>query len=395
MEEESKKFTNYYLSTFIDYLLFSDADLNEAETINMINDDMFLNVFLNKLNKSKEKYSYPESVLGRMKTIIESLNNSVLLDEIKNQYNIISNNTSNDIYFDELSTKFMRLEYLNEDELLVDKDLIEKSIAFDYITIYTLIDDNMDIQKSPLYISSIKKFLYEYPEMFIDKKINKRAMEILKNQDDEEKDNLLYKIKHIDKFQTNNFSYMNFKYLYEYILIQNMLIDSVFMEKNADKIKDVTLNTLYNMIDLQIIGDERAKKNALEIMYTYKENNIYNMEDSEKKEFIDQYNDYLGKLNCLNSSDILINIENGVRLSGIKIFRPIINIDKYIRNDLKFLNYLIYDEELDIDSYELELTINKLLKMYPYMFENDEIYEKTMNCISKKQSRKIKNIYRR
>lgn len=420
MNEQELNFALYFNRITIEAMLFEEDLSIDIEAMLFEKDFLINNTQINLIviEEILEEVSYghyPKIFLENLKKLINGLkrfNNSKIEDIVKKYEQIKNIETDENVYLYEAIYKVMDstyLKYLNY--ISLDKEALKDSIRFDSVTINTLIDNNMEILETELYIYSIKKFLIEFPEMFLDKNINKRALEILeKNKNIKDSERLIYKIKHIKKFMENNFNLMIYKSLYEYILLQNMLNNNRILNDNMDKINSDIIENLYMIIDEDLIKDEKNKNTAYTVINKYKEKEIKKLDEKEKKEFIEKINNYIGKLNLISeyNDDIIIS-EYVTRLDGInkvKYLFNLLDLDLLIIKDLQIINLYMFDEEKYIEKREeinhkdIYLSINKFLKLAPSIFDDETIYRRTIELLdnndlkTKKVKNKVKKIYK-
>lgn len=411
MSEQELNFVLYFNKITIEAMLFED-DLKDID-LQELSKDINLDTILEILNEASYGH-YPQIVMNNIGKVIDSLKNisNPKIEEIINKYEQIKNiKTDEKVYLIEAFYKVMDSTYLKYlDYITLDKEALKDSIRFDSVTINTLINNDMEILETELYIYSIKKFLIEFPEMFLDKHINKRTLQILeKNKNIKDSERLTYKIKHIDKFTQNNFNLIIYKSLYDYIVLQNMLNNNKIFNDNIDKINSDVIENLYRIIDEKLIKDEKNKDIAYRIIYEYKDKELEKLNQEEKKKFIEKINNYIGKLNSIReyNNDIIIS-EYVTRLDGInkiKYLFKALELDNLIIKDLQIMNLYMFDEEKYIEKREeinhkdIYLSINKFLKLTPSIFDDETIYKRTIELLdnndykTKKVKNKVKKIY--
>lgn len=411
MNINKNKLAFYFNKISLDALLISKdfkESLNEIK-IEELTSDINLMVILEKLKNIKYGH-YIKEELDNLKIIVEILKsediNNEIIDEIINEYeNVKDTKTDEKVYLIECFYKVMDSSYLKGFDYIesIDKENVKYTIEFDNVTIYTLINDKYEIYETDYYICSIKKFLIEFPEMFKNKKINKRALEILeKNKSSKDAERLMYKIKNINKFTDTNFDILLYKSLYDYIIVQNMLNNNKFLDENIDLITTNKIEILFNLIDEKLIKDEKNKQAAYKILQEYKERKLPYLSDENKKELIKKINEYIGKLNQMTDFDLLLQSEYATRLKNLSVSEFIFNplkIDELIKKDLAVFSLYMFDDEkykenLEIINHEkLYLSINKFINLNPSMFDDETVYKRTIDLLdaNDKNTKKVKN----
>ncbi len=435
MNEKELRLYTYVNSLYIDYLLFCDKleeNLEFASTTETFN-QVFLSDLLFKINDLIKEQYYPKKSIDNLRTIInylnnynfettnidEKINNLRLLKKINEKFSQINDlNVTENIYFYEYLIKFGTYENLKDMDLnkfLCDKKLIEESIVFDFFAIKVLLDkefveDNIDDEK---YVYSIKKFFNDLPEMFLDKEINRRAIYILEKH--ENTSVLVSKLKNIkENLQDSTFDFVKFKSLYDYILVQNILIDNEVDLDYKTFVEENTIETIYTMIDNNLLYNEKGYNNIRKVLYNCLDYVDENKTKEEKREFLKKYNSYMGKLNLLkdySASDFigceLIN-RYGIVKTYIKVFlltaKKNIKLLECIKTDLDILNiYGLNKEEYikeknQLKDKEIYSSIYKFLNIVPSIFNDQTIYSRTidlLNSSNKLQNKKMLKILKR
>ncbi len=390
---EEEVFQNYYLDLYINHIIFSKEEVfdNKLETCteSFVLDE-FLDRLLYMITSLNEENYYPEYTIanmGKLISKIKTLTDKKIISKIEEEYNELKDKeSSEDKYVMESIYKFMDVASVRNNETCYNKEAIEYSIVFDYYTFTDLISDS-EISINEYYIYSIKKFLLTFPEVFLDKDINRRAKEILKtNIDCEEAERLLYKMNHIKNFQETNFDYEKFSSMLDYVYFQNMIYYKDTIKKGIELLTPGKMETLYAIIEQGGVDDQEAKNNIIDIMYEYKENVINKMDDEEKKEVLKRHNEYLGMLNSITNFEYAMFDSDIInRYDKLDYIRSILhpkNPCKLIKQDIKYLNYLITDSNIQ-PSDELYLSVNKCISLAPCMFDDEVVYEKTMDLLKK------------
>lgn len=415
MSEKELKFLKYFNKLTIEGIIYSDNVLENIEENDI--EELTKDINLECIKEILEEMSYghyPKQIIENVGVLIKYLKENTTnkqIEEINNEYEKIKEiKTDEKLYLYESFTKVIDSTYLPYlDYVTVDEESIKSSIRFDSYVMNTLINEEIEILNTELYIYSIRKFLIEIPEIFEDKTINKRALQILeKNKNIKGAERLIYKIKHIDKFINNNFNIVDYKELYDYIVVQNMLNDNALLNKFNEKINEDILTTLFSIIDNDLIKDEKNKRNAIEILAIYKDN-IYENKKEELKEYLKIHNKYLSILNRKTEyNDDIIYSECITRIKGIDTLKYALkplDIDNLIKKDLQLMNLYMFDEvkyeekKNQIDHEDIYLSINKFLFLAPFIFDDEVIYKRTIDLLdyknkeTKKTKKKVKRIY--
>ena len=412
MTELELKFVKYFNKLTIDGIIFSNNILDELETndINELQTDINLECIKEILDEISYGH-YPKSIIENTGILINYIKencteNKETIEELNNSFNNLKETpTDEKLYLYEAFYKVLDSTYLPHlDYIEVDEESIRESIKFDSYTMYTLVNEEMEILNTELYLYSIRKFLIEMPEMFQDKKINKRALEILeKNKNIEGTDRLIHKIKHIDKFMENNFTVPKYKALYDYIVLQNMLNNNTLLKQYSNRISTDIIATLFSIIEEDLIKDEKNRKNALEILAMYREYIYENATKEEQKEYLKKHNKYLSILNSkTNFSDEMVYSECKTRINGtdtLKYTLKPLDIDNLIIKDLQILGLYMSDDKQyikrkqEIEHEDIYLCINKFISIMPSIFDDETIYKRTLDLLDTKnvQTTKTKN----
>ena len=160
MSEQELNFVLYFNKITIEAMLFED-DLKDIDIKELIK-DINLDTILEIINEASYGH-YPQIVINNLEKIINLLKNisNPKIEEIINKYEQIKNiKTDEKVYLIEAFYKVMDSTYLKYlDYITLDKEALKDSIRFDSVTINTLINNDMEILETELYIFSIKKFL--------------------------------------------------------------------------------------------------------------------------------------------------------------------------------------------------------------------------------------------
>lgn len=418
MTEKELEFIKYFNKLTIEGIIFSNNFLEELEENDI--EELQTDINLECIKEILDEISYghyPKEIIENTGLLINYIKenstiNKEKIEEIYEKYEKVKDlPTDEKLYLYESFYKVLDSTYLPHlDYIEVDEESIKESIKFDSYTMYTLVNEDMKLLNTELYIYSIRKFLIEMPELFQDKTINKRALEILeKNKNIEGSKRLIHKIKHIDKFIENNFTIANYKELYDYIVLQNMLNNNKILREYSKNINTDLLTTLFSIIDNDLIKDEKNKKNAIEIMSIYKDK-VYENESKENiKEYLKIHNEYLSTLNSkIEYNDNMIYTECATRLNGTDTLKYAIkplDIDNLIIKDLQILGLYMSDKEKyeerkhQIEHDDIYLCINKFIHMMPSIFDDETIYRRTIDLLdtkniqTSKTKNKVKKIY--
>lgn len=405
MKNDEKNFINYFFMTYINSLIFNHEDKKILKNdINLFSDPDFINSLVNKLKIMKDGPSYPTEVIKRIRIIIDEVSkytDSSTNEIIQNEYiELKSKKHNGDIYLNEYVKRFMEPSDVLLPTMYIEKGDINNSILFDFATLYSLINPKQEININEYYLYSIKNFLCEYPEMFLDKLVNKRALEIINKQEESElKERLSYKIKNINKFKNKQIDYYNIRGTYKYILLQNMLIDKEILKENESDIFNL-LEQLKDIIDNDLIDDEYERKNAHELLDYCKEQ-ANSLSKEEKAIVFDEINEYIIKLNLLEFKKEKMISELFIRFGRYRLkeaYNNIENVDILIHNDLKVMQYLLNGKDNGLYIEDAYLSIRKLLFLCPTLFDDYKVYERASEllifCDNKNELRKIKKIYK-
>lgn len=409
---EEKIINNFFMSLYNDAIIFSRDKFEEKlQSTDYIKENSYILSVIHKINEIVERQDYPEYAINNLGKIIDYLGqkykDNKYVDLARRKYNkLLDINCVEDVYEYEAMVKFCGLDYALLDKMDFNREFIEQSIVFDLITFKTLLNGSDNIDKNYLYIASLKKFFMEFPGIFLNKKINENAKKILNvNIDDEEAKRLMYKLNHIEKFTKNNFDYFRFKSLVDYIVIQDMLINRKEYQLNKNLVGKHKMESLYSIIEGNLLYKSKMRNNALEIMSNYKNDVILSLDQLEKKSELTTYYNALGKLNTYeDDKSIFVESEYINRLDKMEKIKAMFipyDLEHLIENDMLVLIYLMTEKEKGIDYNNVHLTINKFLNIVPEMFDNPEIYERTMKLLKKKDihtmitKNKVKSIYKR
>ena len=411
MTEQELKFVKYFNKLTIDGIIFSNNILEELEKndIEELQKDINLECIKDILDEISYGH-YPKSIIENTGILINYIkeNSTINKEKIEELYimyeKVKETKTDEKLYLFEAFYKVLdstHLPYLDYYIEWIDEKAIRESIKFDSYTMYTLVNKEMEILNTELYLYSIRKFLIEMPEMFQDKTINKRTLEILeKNKNIEGSKRLIHKIKHIDKFMENNFTVPKYKVLYDYILLQNMLNNNTILKQYSNTISRDLISTLFSIIDEDLIKDEKNRKNALQILAMYRENIYENATKEELKEYLKIHNKYLSILNSKTEfSDDMIYSECKTRINGtdtLKYTMKPLDIDNLILKDLQIINLYMFTEERykekkeEIEHSDIYLCINKFLHIMPSIFDDETIYRRTLDLLDTKNMQTTK-----
>lgn len=401
MENVNEKFLKYWYSVFYDSLIF---DKNGIININSYQEDLVKDEYLNGLNDKIQQIittkCYPKFAIERIGNIIEFIKGNAdnkLIFEIEEKYNGIKNTTLNYeyMYYDEAMKKFLDINLVKSfNDFKLDFGVIEKSVVYDYVTFYDLCHENLDVQESPFYVASLKKFFIDLPEMFLAENIHNRAIQMLeKNQNNPDTQNLLY---NIQNNYVDGFRFADIKGLYDTVLIQNMLYDRDLIREKAHLLDSNQIGTVYYFISQSAIGDSTIKDNLYYILSEYRSGVLEKISSDNRKELFERHNKYIEILNSFDDYNYDM-LENDLiqRFSSIRELKRAKNLDfkKLFKTDLDILNYIIYGEQMD-SSADIHLSINKFLYLTPYIFDNQQIYNRTLELLNdkNKNDKKIKKI---
>ena len=393
----------YYISVYLESVLFcDDVVLRVQNDIEQLTNPEVLFILLDLLNELEYTKKYPKEIVDNIGKLIELLKNNTtheLLNKIELKYNEIKDyEYSDEVYYEEAMLKVFNINSAMDESY--NKEVLRNSIIFDYYTFTSLLDDNIKIDQNYFYILSIKKFLLTYPDMFKDKDIRRRAFNILNKNKYEETDHLIYKIKHINKHQ-NTFNYGEFKALVYYLIVESMVYDREYIKEKEELINYQTIRQLYQIIDDNLISNESVKNNMYVILFKFKELYIDNLDKENKKELLNEYNNYIGKLNSNNEYDFdLKKSEHKLRYDILDKLENIeYDISSLLNQDLNYLNYLTTSTEIE-NTDKIYLSINKCIALAPSLFDDPDVYNRTMTLLNKNTihnnitKRKVNKLYR-
>lgn len=440
-----------------------EKDMNILKTRMLY--DSFLeafNITLNDCLKANiygvEAYENMEKILKYLKSIYEEIKDKTnYIENIDNYYILLGkyteakNNTGYEIYQDEFNSKMNSIQEhnLNKPYLWNKKDM-DLSIRFDYDILFSSkIDDENYLSEylnqyvfNQKYIYFIKKMLVSGPIVFLDKRINARAIDVLnynedtyyetdkktlvekyalKNygviiNDNEEFEkynkvldefirdckNLKIKLLNInEKNYFNNFQKEIFVDYYQKALLEKLVVANGLEIINPEN--TMQLEYLYKLIEdnkKTKICNVKMKNSIIEMMNLFKEN--YKLND--KKEFIHRYNEYLGLLN--ETEPDAYGMVNNLVISKLSYLESM-KIDlmfsltgdpsEYdelvdtLKLDYQILNSFLWDEkkysEYEIhfvSSAEYAQSINKFFNEFPIMFDNKIIFNRVTSVLNKK-----------
>lgn len=411
-----ERLQSYIIKKFNDAMFVSSniKEVMESTDKELFEDPMYLSELLEVLNEMQNNQIYPESAIKNIGILLDNIkSNTDLVNILRIKYDIVKDmEPSNKFYMNEYYNKFYSMRNKNK----YDQNEVVKSVIYDHQTLIELIDQDRSIKENPYYVYSIKKILIEFPEIFLDKRINEKAIKILeKNINEEPSKRLINKIKHIDKYNSLMFDPINFKSMYYYVVTQNMMVNECNIEDiiYSDTSYGVNYITdfVYSMIDNELIYNESTKKSIADIMYVLRNYNSEKLDRKEYRKFLEKYNDHLGKLNGLEiNPNLYFDTEYELRTKGFDrikyLFKPLYT-ERLILNDLEILNMYIVDEEEFKEKKEeyknndkIYLSINKFLNINPTMFDDEIIKERTLELLNNRYpknkilSKKIKKNYK-
>lgn len=415
MNSKDLELNSYIMhKTNITYLLSDNIDeLLDNSDNNLYKDDIFVNDVLDILTNIVEEQIYPEIFIKNIKKLASKVDKkNSLFPIIKEKLSKLKNiKPSNEYLMQEFNDRFVDVigTYKYSDELVIN------SIKSDYITIFNLVDNQMEPTKNPYFVFSIKKMLIENYEMFYDKRINEKAIEILdENIEQYQAKKLRKMISNIDKKEILFFEPIRFISLYYYAVIQNAMANKTNIK---DLIYGENLNTLeyiealtYTIIDQELIFSDAAKECIEDIMFHLRNYYMDNKNKDDYRMFNAEYNSHLGKLNTSNINALnFYSSEYSSRIKGtdkLKYYLRPLSVEELLKNDLELLDLYMADKETFDNNKEefrnkkrLYLSINKFVTLCPSMFLDETVYERTLELLGKhsknKQLRKqIKKNYK-
>lgn len=357
---------------------------------------------------------------------------------IKNNYSLMEKKEGYQVYLSEFENKINTINDYNNTSYLWDKKQMEALFEFDCAAILSfMVNSDIYLDKFfPNYICNqnylyfIQKILIQYPELFLNNIIKQKVINILEynkliveNMDMDKiieeftiknnnlsveeiksdysrylikfanfmelSDRLLIRIKNINK---NNFDEcFNAKELVN--LYYHTFIEKQFVERDDIPSNPMFLDAIYNYIDEILVGinDYKINKKIIDMMAECKE--------TLPKKLTKGYNEHLLVANSVNKNGIgFISYVQDTKLDFFERLVMTHDINKYQfyddANDL--LDTLILDhdviksfmcDELEFETLYFEsfvysddfvLTIRKLLEIYPNLFTDFTIHERTV-----------------
>lgn len=436
MIRELEEIAEYSFDIFTDYLLFSDNIEDEL----IENDKIFLKIeylkFLDYQIKEIIKNNiYPKKCIINLEKIInyigKLLSNDVT-EEYKDMYYLISGRLSNnqitesyEIYNLEFEKKFYDFSfYKNYSTHILSKDFLETSIRNDYIVLLSFaMDDNSylscvdDFTNNQFYLLSIRKFLYDQPDLFLDEGIRKMVLTVLKinnelfseNLDKEENKKFINEnqklmdcIQNINKKNLYHiFDIRTFKYYFDLTLLKYLLSSNDNSFKNNEKwiYTEHFLDFIEQFIeDEEDIIDENIKY-RLDYLIRDIRDFIGNNEVKQKVNLIksklhelDSYE----KINSLYFKDAKIKY-NLKQILSTAIYCLFYEKEEFVEEmkitmkyDFELLSSYLLDDEIFQNFVKEDFFLNEqficslklFLKEYPYMFASDEIMNKTLMILN-------------
>lgn len=407
IEIEYQDINHYFIDKYTDAILMLTDFESSKELIddNLLREDNYLYYLNDKMEYILESKIYPKIVinnLGKMIKHIKEINGkNDLLKELSKKYEKIENlEDSDELYTKEFCLKYSSIDNLNKD---FNVNELRKSIILDFQVLCDLIYETeskyeYDSEKS------IRKFMFEYPEMFLDKEISKNTINILEKNNTEDSNKLIRKIKKMKRKELYSFDMNEYKRLYYYILLQNMMankLDNKIVIENFYDDIDYLIEYLHIEIDSDMICDERMKQKTIDIMFEIREYMHDNLDIEDYKEFLKTHNEYLSKINCLNINANKYYYEEYMRRATGKdkfkyTFEPLQN-NLLLLNDLSLLQLYIKDEETYnkekeafMNNDKINLSVNKFIYLYPSLFDDEIILNRTLEILD--ANKKNKNL---
>lgn len=396
-----KKGTYYYsLRLFNDFILFCD-DISKSISYGkeIIETDYYVNFLKSELNYNFNQVKYPKKQINNLGIIInylKEINDSEKVDEIKALYEELKNQKyQKEKFIEEANKKVYNIKNLNS-VITIDTDMI----MFDYYAFQSLIGKN-EIVESDYYFTSFKKFLIDIPEIFNDKQVLSKALQVIEEQPIKESTNkirkeVLHYLKNVKKEYIEGFDNAEVFGVYLGILLQNMLNDYKVIDEYKEYICEVLIDKLDLFAQYGIFESESEKNNAYKIISIYKEK-LLKSNPNKRKEVFEVINN---KISFLNKSEI-----NPVKKKKLDlVLRGTLNykldVNKLIKDDLALIEYIMNDREIDIKDNNIYLSVNKFINTMPCIFEDLETKEKIIDLLTTKKCpkssmSKIKKITKR
>ncbi|MDD3452876.1 MAG: hypothetical protein PHN42_01175 [Bacilli bacterium] len=435
----------YYFDLLNDYLFFSkdiNKDLNEIKDILLQID--YLNYFDNHLDKIFKNSIYPSDIVNNINQTINYIGKLIEKDKEREDYDILKGiyyriygrfllnkiNNSYEIYYNEFAHKFNDLDfYLKNNYQIIYKETIEKSLRFDFTVMQSyFLDSNNFINSindlfsnNPYYLLSIKKFLYDFPKIFLDDKIKKRTINVLEynialceeareNKEDNkylnfinENKELIERIKKVNiKSMDNSLDIIDFKQIFNITIIKKIIASNIDLEKSEFKNYIVTeefmefLNVFIDKSYEYIGNSDKHKINEL-IDFICEQNNteIIKIKTNELKTKMQQIkldnvnmyrkeSTYKKKIHELVIDDVInyiyedLNTELAEEEMRFSIHYDYEVIKAYICDEEEFIKKI--KKKIFIDENFL-YTMNLFLDNYPSLFSSKKILNRTLTIL--------------
>lgn len=427
----------YYYEVFLDYLAFSP---NILEDLKSIPKEMYLNkeflIFLKyEFDNAATTHYYPSEVYDNLMCFLNKIYKQLdledeeldkLYDQVLISFTNAMQNTSNNYYYDEYQLKYSTVEDLKNLRYISKEKLIE-SIRYDFYVLNSFFLPKEEYEKilsnkldNDNYLLSLKKILKEAPEIFIDEDKEARALQVLVNiYKEKEKNNeevtevnkQMYKLMHILKTCKNGYyNEEEFMQMYYYTILKLKIINN---SKNDNLVNERLLYAAYSLIlDENSYYNEEEKEILSEILF---QNSCTKREElkndkEQLKEFLIVHNEALSKLNTRKPNNVGIveyeisNIYEVKNIIGKTIAYNNPNKREQIKKevidsilmDQQLMNYYIFNTDLNIkDKRLISISIKKLYRFIPSIFEDNSIYSKTINLLEQNKDHKTLRLIKR
>lgn len=429
---------------YIDMLLFlpnSKIDGAIDRFHEIIETDFFLDYFSLFLKDIAEKNIYPDKILGNLDKIIEYIknfsNDDAYIEEIvKNRDNI--NNFSNIKYRVEFEGRYASYKKMIKGTTeIIDESYFSYIFNFDYLFIASMFEDDYDYKNmyeysffmNKEYLCSVRKTIKICEDLLKLPEFKERVVSLLskniKEGKDRTKDAIIYyamnnyKLDNEDEtisliengskilddynqfieeceqllFEIKNNCFIeeeNFAFFYYYLYLTHLVYSD-------DEIVDIPRETIYNFIDVNM-DDPTINESQRERLY-----NIMNRKRKYLKgEALDQYNEYLRKLNGINldnaSSKLFIirssikDQQNFMNSRDVQIIKKVNNSIIYDFPNFKIL--LLDDSEYEKQKGNIKdiyYSLKAYLRIYPEIFADKKLLTRSIELLeSSKDKESIK-----
>lgn len=394
-----------------------------GEEVDFISNIDYVNTLYEIIIEIARQNPYPEAIIYAIKDTIKYYISMSKSEQIKEKYKSMLNvlncieEYSYDYLFDEVNYRYSSLENANKIEGFYLKN-IHNLMVNDYRVLITITNDiNFPDVSDDNYISSIRKFMCIYPELFKIQGVRKSTQKVLaqiedKKETEEEKREIRKLNRYVQACNRPYFDLDDLNVYYYYSLIAGIITNDNFRDEfkkiNEDEIMNLTfLSSLYYVIKegKNYFSDQHIRNLREIVDYV---NTHY------KKYFSDSptqlINELKLNLNMSKKADIYeyLNLDlieaNGIKNTILFIlsqrfepdyeaikeaYKEIAN-DKYIYSEILKSYYVSEDEFKNsylskfIDYENYIKAIRKLTNVYPSIFSQDVVYNRTKQVFDQK-----------